>query len=644
MNSASAPPYATAALVLPPYQQRIGTGLGFSMDLSKAREKSAAAEADVDLREVYFWIMQFLATGPCTGAFRELWNELLHHKLLPIRNRAGHSTEAQPRSHENMDVDLKEVYSVIMHFLAIGPCTGTFRQLRNEVLRHKLLPLRNLAGHFTDHDNYDDLSFSPSYSEGANRNRHISNMDLVVLLQQLLPVNDSRTAALSNLFSKVVTAADVSSLLRSGIFSLSDGEPCKGDGGPSSWNLHFQWPNGQANLVHGLTLRELGSGVARYRRPPSVCGIAKPIIVFERIHTIKKLKGHRKAVYCAIFDKSAQLVITGSDDGLVKIWSTRTGFCLRSCIGHDSSITELAVSSNNKFVASASNDGYIRVWRLPDGFPISVLGVHGGAVTAIAFSPRHGYEHHLLSSSDDGMCRMWDARDSAVQPHIYMPAPKDIRPVTTKRPRKASLQAPNSTRAIRILCCAFNADGTIFVAGSSDNLARVWSATNCKFTGAITQRPTYELDILQGHKKHVHFVQFSGCGASRRPLVSNSPKEGYLTGFKNTSSAHDTIVTFSRDTSAIIWIPPHGQHNSEAGRWEKAFHLTAAPHPVPSESPRSEGRKQRSLLRKRRGINIIVWSLDRRFLLGAIRGKFAVPFRHAVLMQIVQNITPHCHM
>lgn len=40
--------------------------------------------------------------------------------------------------------------------------------------------------------------------------------------------------------------------------------------------------------------------------------------------------------FCAaIFDRTGQYVITGSDDRLVKIWSSETGLCLRSCRGHE---------------------------------------------------------------------------------------------------------------------------------------------------------------------------------------------------------------------------------------------------------------------------------------------------------------------
>jgi PH-interacting protein len=58
----------------------------------------------------------------------------------------------------------------------------------------------------------------------------------------------------------------------------------------------------------------------------------------------------------------------------------------------------------------------------------------------------------------------------------------------------------------QVICCAFNADGSIFVTGSSDKIARVWDA--CKWNDDVTGRPNHELDTLRGHEHDVNYVQF----------------------------------------------------------------------------------------------------------------------------------------
>jgi PH-interacting protein len=232
-----------------------------------------------------------------------------------------------------------------------------------------------------------------------------------------------------------------------------------------------------ADQVRGLSLREIGGGFRKHHRAPSILSachaIAKPSTMVQKMQNIKKLRGHRNAVYCAIFDRSGRYVITGSDDRLVKIWSMETALCLASCRGHEGDITDLAVSSNNALVASASNDFVIRVWRLPDGMPISVLRGHTGAVTAIAFSPRQASVYQLLSSSDDGTCRIWDARYSQWLPRIYVPSPSDANTGESTFTSSNTGSTSNASQSHQILCCAYNANGTIFVTGSSDSNARV---------------------------------------------------------------------------------------------------------------------------------------------------------------------------
>lgn len=57
----------------------------------RADDPFVTMDVDVDLREVYFLIMHFLSTGPCQKTFRQLWEELVEHELLPRRYHAYYS-------------------------------------------------------------------------------------------------------------------------------------------------------------------------------------------------------------------------------------------------------------------------------------------------------------------------------------------------------------------------------------------------------------------------------------------------------------------------------------------------------------------------------------------------------------------------
>ncbi|KAH1041349.1 hypothetical protein AAZX31_09G036600 [Glycine max] len=523
--------------------------------------------------------------------------------------------EANPNHNMDVDIDLREIYFLIMHFLSAGPCHKTYIQFWNELLEHQLLPRRYHAwysrtGACSGDKDDDGLSFPLNYNMLVERYSHIEKDHLVKLLKQLL-LNTASPSLGMNL-GNAPNAADVPTLLGSGSFSLLsyDRDKMKEVKRPPP---HMRWPHMKANQVHGLSLREIGGGFPRHHRAPSIraaCyALAKPSTMVQKMQNIKRLRGHRNAVYCAIFDRSGRYVVTGSDDRLVKIWSMETAYCLASCRGHDGDITDLAVSSNNALVASSSNDCVIRVWRLPDGLPISVLRGHTGAVTAIAFSPRLNALYQLLSSSDDGTCRIWDARYTQSSPRLYVPRPSDS--VIGKSSGPSSSTVPQSRQ---IFCCAFNANGTVFVTGSSDNLARVWNA--CKLSMDDTDQPIHEIDVLSGHENDVNYVQFSGCAVASRFSTAETLKEENIPKFKNSWLNHDNIVTCSRDGSAIIWIPKSRRSHGKSGRWTRAYHLRVPPPPMPPQ-PQRGGPRQR-ILPTPRGVNMIVWSLDNRFVLAAI--------------------------
>ncbi|KAK6118118.1 hypothetical protein DH2020_048102 [Rehmannia glutinosa] len=521
----------------------------------------------------------------------------------------------------DVDVDLREIYFLIMHFLSAGPCQKTFRQLWDELLQHELLPRRyhawySRSGAVCGDENDDGNSFPLNYDNLIGRYPHVEKDHLIRLLKQLILMTSPPLQCMSGRIAP--SAVDVPTLLGTGTFSLLSCERNKINKQVRNIPSYLRWPHMQADQVRGLSLREIGGGFTKHHRAPSIrvaCyAIAKPSAMVPKMQNMKKLRGHRDAVYCAIFDRSGRYVITGSDDRLVKIWSMETALCLASCRGHEGDITDLSVSSNNALVASASNDFTIRVWRLPDGYPISVLRGHTGSVTAIAFTPRPNTPYHLLSSSDDGTCRVWEARSSQCRPRVYLPKPADASTGTSSGLPSASASSSTALQGHQILCCAYNANGTVFVTGSSDTFARVWNA--CKPNTDDPDQVFHEMDILAGHENDVNYVQFSGCAVASRSSPSDSFIEDNIPKFKNSWFNHENIVTCSRDGSAIIWGPRSRRSHGKVGRWVKAYHLKVPPPPMPPRPPRG-GPRQRYLPTPR-GVNMIVWSLDNRFVLAAI--------------------------
>ncbi|GAB4817147.1 hypothetical protein N2152v2_004193 [Parachlorella kessleri] len=275
-------------------------------------------------------------------------------------------------------------------------------------------------------------------------------------------------------------------------------------GPPPRWMLPFHaWEtsDGKLPMSRRLLLRE--TGVSSAMRQPRSLLPAPELAGLLRYQ--KTLRGHRAAVYCVAFDKTGGYVITGSDDRLVKVWSVRTGLLQSTCRGHDGEITDLSVSCDNSLAASSSMDTTIRVWQLQGdgrmGSHNCVLVGHTAPVSFVDFSPT--LPGTLLSSSFDGTCRIWHARDPTAPPLVLRVDPLrfggsgqglmcrslnqlmrdpslsvEEQPAAAGRahvaPEEATAAAEGSQDAVQLLVCGFSRDGAHIVAGSNDCHAYLW--------------------------------------------------------------------------------------------------------------------------------------------------------------------------
>lgn len=101
-------------------------------------------------------------------------------KRLSFSTKGAEKTQlnvANQNHNMNVDVDLREVYFLILHFLSAGPCHKTCLQFWNELLEHELLPRRyhswySRSGACSGNADDDGLSFPLSYDKLVERYLH----------------------------------------------------------------------------------------------------------------------------------------------------------------------------------------------------------------------------------------------------------------------------------------------------------------------------------------------------------------------------------------------------------------------------------------------------------------------------------------
>jgi WD40 repeat protein len=112
----------------------------------------------------------------------------------------------------------------------------------------------------------------------------------------------------------------------------------------------------------------------------------------------------------------SSLLVTGSDNGVVKFWDLATGKCLQTAQGSAPRVMELATNSCNRIVATNKDDGTISLWdltQLPAAgiVPPARIYPEGRGGSALAFSADGC---RLASTGSDRLIRIWDVAEGIV--------------------------------------------------------------------------------------------------------------------------------------------------------------------------------------------------------------------------------------
>jgi WD40 repeat protein len=332
------------------------------------------------------------------------------------------------------------------------------------------------------------------------------------------------------------------------------------------------------------------------------------------------VRGHGSAVYCANWDKTGSKIITGSDDYLVKVWSARSGYLLRTLRGHEKEITDLAVDYSAKYLATSSNDCTVRVWSLVNGAHMAVLRGHEKTVATVSWCP--SVKHPcILSTSLDGTIRLWTEDpagadfpdtlkfipvrlDNNVKVTAFSWSPGGTRFVTggqDGRVRVFSVRPPGMVAELQqthnreVMSAAWSHRGPRFAtAGSQDGTIRVWDVNararryECVKTLQVPQHHVQQEGQSRHHPRltniawsmHDDFIVAALC-IQKQPskLLVWSAKTGELVhallghqGDSYVLDAHPTdhrvFLTASYDRSVILW-------DIYRGVKLRTFHLTS---------------------------------------------------------------------
>jgi WD40 repeat protein len=197
------------------------------------------------------------------------------------------------------------------------------------------------------------------------------------------------------------------------------------------------------------------------------------------VSIFRTIANHRQMIFGLGFAKDGRLLLTGSDDGVVRLWDL-LGKRLRRFEGHTSAVTSVAFSPDGRWALSGSLDSTVRLWDVANGAALRCFEGHAKGVLSVAFAPDG---RHVLSGSADATVRLWDIeKGSSI--HCF------------------------EGHGGGVAAVAFTADGQRIVSGSADKSVRCWEVAGGT-----------ELHCFTGHTAAVKCLAISPAG---RRLLSGS--------------------------------------------------------------------------------------------------------------------------
>ncbi|XP_037686667.1 periodic tryptophan protein 2 homolog isoform X2 [Choloepus didactylus] len=168
---------------------------------------------------------------------------------------------------------------------------------------------------------------------------------------------------------------------------------------------------------------------------------------------VLKQQGHFNSMVALAYSPDGQYIVTGGDDGKVKLWNTLSGFCFITFTEHSSGVTGVAFTTSGHVIVTSSMDGTVRafdlhryrnfrtftsprptqfscvavdcsgeivsagaqdsfeifIWSMQTGRLLEVLSGHEAPISGLCFNPMKSI---LASSSWDKTVRLWDMFDS----------------------------------------------------------------------------------------------------------------------------------------------------------------------------------------------------------------------------------------
>ncbi|NLI97132.1 WD40 repeat domain-containing protein [bacterium] len=160
---------------------------------------------------------------------------------------------------------------------------------------------------------------------------------------------------------------------------------------------------------------------------------------------VRKIQKHRHIINSVAFSPDGSLLAAASGDEVFTITNAKTGQLIDSVVMFEGPVTSVDYSSDGTLLAVGFADKFVEIWDVQKREQSGEFKGHEGVVTALKFRP---LSHILYTAGRDSLLFIADVDDTV------------------------SFKTKESSGYINAL--AFSKDGTLFAAGGTNDLVKLW--------------------------------------------------------------------------------------------------------------------------------------------------------------------------